>query len=77
MQHQSAPSPTSLAALDAATWRKSTRTQGDQEDCVEIARIPGIIGVRDSKDRQGPKLVFAPTAVRQLVDQIKRGGYDL
>jgi hypothetical protein len=37
-------------------WHKSTTS--DDGGCVEIAYADGIIGVRDSKDPDGPKLMF-------------------
>lgn len=37
--------------LSAATWRKSTYSNGDGGDCVEVAdNLPHVVGVRDSKD---------------------------
>lgn len=39
-------------------WRKSSRS-GSEGDCVEVACFPGAVGVRDSKDRQGPVLSFS------------------
>ncbi|MDW5325352.1 DUF397 domain-containing protein [Plantactinospora sp. KLBMP9567] len=40
-----------------ATWRKSTKTQQSGQ-CVEVARVGEVVGVRDSKDPDGPVLVF-------------------
>jgi hypothetical protein len=46
--------------LRRADWRTSTFSGGNGS-CVEVAsNLPGIIAVRDSKDRQGPALVFTP-----------------
>ncbi|MEV4496903.1 DUF397 domain-containing protein [Micromonospora arborensis] len=42
-------------------WRKSTRSGGEGK-CVEVAGFADAIGVRDSKDRQGPALTFTPSA---------------
>ncbi|MFB9541950.1 DUF397 domain-containing protein [Micromonospora sagamiensis] len=42
-------------------WRKSTRS-GGEGNCVEVAGFGDGIGVRDSKDRQGPVLSFSPEA---------------
>ncbi|WP_192771794.1 DUF397 domain-containing protein [Plantactinospora soyae] len=41
-------------------------------NCVEVADelAPGVVGVRDSKDRQGPVLTFDPTAWRAFVRDI-------
>jgi hypothetical protein len=57
--------------LTGARWRKSTRSNGNGGDCVEVAdNLPHAIGVRDSKDRQGPALAFTPTAWRAFLDTV-------
>ncbi|MGV9763494.1 DUF397 domain-containing protein [Micromonospora tulbaghiae] len=59
--------------LTGATWRKSTRSSGNQGDCVEVAdNVPGVVGVRDSKDRQGPVLTFMPSSWAAFVAHTKR-----
>ncbi|WP_227996974.1 DUF397 domain-containing protein [Nocardia australiensis] len=46
--------------LSEARWFKSTRSSGGK-DCVEVAFLPGsFVGVRDSKNSDGPALVFTP-----------------
>ncbi|MFC6884588.1 MULTISPECIES: DUF397 domain-containing protein [Actinomadura] len=54
-------------------WRKSSRsgTGGSQSDCVEVARGARNIGVRDSKDPDGPRLALSPAAWRALVERLK------
>ncbi|SCG48515.1 DUF397 domain-containing protein [Micromonospora halophytica] len=48
-------------------WRKSTRSDNDG-NCVEVAdNLPGVVLVRDSKDRSGPTLRFTPTAWRSFL----------
>ncbi|MGW4243476.1 DUF397 domain-containing protein [Nocardia sp. NPDC004722] len=44
--------------LTVANWFKSSYSGGGQE-CVEVAFLPGGVGVRDSKDPGGPALVFS------------------
>ncbi|MFI6235733.1 DUF397 domain-containing protein [Micromonospora sp. NPDC050784] len=57
--------------LSGAVWRTSTRS-GNSE-CVEVAdNLPGMVGVRDSKDPTGPVLVFAPAAWRAFVAVARR-----
>ncbi|MFI0422328.1 DUF397 domain-containing protein [Spongiactinospora sp. 9N601] len=47
--------------LSRATWRKSTRSSGNGGACVEVATdLRGIVAVRDSKDPDGPALIFTP-----------------
>lgn len=64
-----------VSSFDGATWRKST-TSGDG-NCVEVATVPAAVGVRDSKDRQGPILAFAPAAWAVFVGEVQRGSFDL
>ncbi|MFY1692720.1 DUF397 domain-containing protein [Plantactinospora sp. WMMB782] len=54
--------------LTGAVWIKSSRSSGNGGDCVEVARnLPGLVGVRDSKDPAGPALAFGPAAWRLFV----------
>ncbi|MEU8166992.1 DUF397 domain-containing protein [Micromonospora sp. NPDC049004] len=57
--------------LIGAVWRKSTRSGSGGGDCVEVAdNLPGIVGVRDSKDPDGPALVFGPASWQAFVTQV-------
>ncbi|WP_433534098.1 DUF397 domain-containing protein [Micromonospora sp. CA-249363] len=59
--------------LTAAVWRKSTRSGSGGGNCVEVAdNLPGIVGVRDSKDPDGPTLTFRPTSWRAFVADVTR-----
>nr|MDT0661281.1 DUF397 domain-containing protein [Micromonospora sp. DSM 115978] len=61
-----------------AVWRKSTRSNGNSGDCVEFAgNLPGIVGVRDSKDQHGPVLVFTPDTWTAFASGVRRGAFDL
>ncbi|MEQ4305159.1 DUF397 domain-containing protein [Plantactinospora sp. B6F1] len=54
--------------LTGAEWFKSSRSSGNGGACVEVARnLPGVVGVRDSKDPAGPALAFGPAAWRSFV----------
>ena len=45
--------------LSGAIWRKAARSNNGG-NCVEVARnLTGIVAVRDSKDPEGPALIFA------------------
>lgn len=58
-----APQVTGIrASLLPATWRKS-RHSNPNGDCVEIAELPtGDVAVRDSRDPDGPALIFTRSA---------------
>ncbi|WP_428964386.1 DUF397 domain-containing protein [Micromonospora fluostatini] len=45
--------------LATAYWFTSSRS-ANNGDCVECAYLPDLVAVRDSKDRSGPTLTFAP-----------------
>ena len=58
--------------LTGAQWRTSTRSSNGGDTCVEVAdNLPGIVGVRDSKDRHGPVLTFGPEAWHAFVGTVK------
>ncbi|MEU2897596.1 DUF397 domain-containing protein [Streptomyces sp. NPDC001273] len=47
----------------AGAWFKSSYSSSSEGDsCVEIATAPATVHVRDSKNLDGPRLAFAPTA---------------
>jgi hypothetical protein len=50
-------------------WRTSSRSNSNGGNCVEVADelTGGSVGVRDSKDRQGPVLAFDPAAWRAFI----------
>lgn len=54
--------------VTGARWRKSTRSGNNGGNCVEVAdNLPGVVLVRDTKDRDGGMLTFAPGAWRGFV----------
>ncbi|MEU8155813.1 DUF397 domain-containing protein [Micromonospora sp. NPDC048986] len=62
-----------MTDLAGATWRKSTRSGGSGGNCVEVAdNLPGVVGVRDSKDPTGPALTFAPATWAAFVSGVTR-----
>ena len=63
--------------LESAQWRKSTRS-GQSGNCVEVAtNLPGVVAVRDTKDRQGGTLKVDPGAWSAFLAGIKVGEFDL
>lgn len=63
--------------LSAAVWHKSSRSSDTGGMCVEVAtNLPNIVAVRDSKNPNGPKLVFTRSAWKVFVDNLKTGRID-
>ncbi|MFB4295651.1 DUF397 domain-containing protein [Actinomadura sp. NTSP31] len=59
-------------------WWKSSRSGGVNDNaCVEVADLGGRIGVRDSKDPDGPRLGFSADDFGGLLARIRRGEMDL
>jgi hypothetical protein len=66
-----------MADLTGAVWHKSTRSGGNGGDCVEVAvNLPGIVAVRDSKDRAGGTLVFTSGQWTVFLDGVRAGDFD-
>lgn len=67
-----------MAALDLtrAAWFKSTRSSGNG-NCVEVAFLDEAVAVRDTKDRSGGVLLFAPAEWDKFVAGAKNGEFDL
>ncbi|MBF6172981.1 DUF397 domain-containing protein [Nocardia blacklockiae] len=62
--------------LSGAKWFKSSRS-GSQKDCVEVAHLDGgMVGMRDSKDPNGPALVFQPAEWDAFTAGVKDGEFD-
>jgi len=62
--------------LSTAIWRKSSYTNGDGGDCVEVVDdLPGIVPVRDSKDPHGPAIIFPAAAWSSFVTAVKDTGF--
>ncbi|GAA2129766.1 DUF397 domain-containing protein [Actinomadura napierensis] len=62
--------------LACAVWRKSSRSAQADQHCVEVAGVAGAVAVRDSKDPDGPKLVFGVAAWRAFVRCAASSGLD-
>ncbi len=63
--------------LSRAVWRKSRRSQ-QSGACIEVARnLPGVVAVRDSKNPNGPVLIFAPHEWQSFIGELKAGEFDL
>jgi hypothetical protein len=65
--------------LTGANW--STGRSDGSGQCVEVAtelpNAPGIVAVRDSKDRDGATLTFTTAEWRAHLASVRDGLYDL
>jgi hypothetical protein len=63
--------------FDDGQWRKSVRSGGNNGDCVEANfSVPGLVGVRDSKDLTRAPLVYTLDEWRAFVGGVKDGEFD-
>ncbi|WP_242909663.1 DUF397 domain-containing protein [Actinomadura terrae] len=63
--------------LSDVRWRKSSRSDEHGGSCVEVASVAPRIGVRDSKDPDGPKLIFNAADWHAFTRRVKTGDHDL
>ena len=64
--------------LTKAKWRKSSYSNANGGQCVEVARnLPGVVAVRDSKDPDGPELIFEAAQWAAFTGGIKAGDSSL
>jgi Domain of unknown function (DUF397) len=52
------------------TWRKSSRSESESA-CVELSISSAHAGVRDSKNRGGGVLTFAPSSFHTFLASVK------
>ena len=57
--------------LTSVSWRKSSYSGGNGGKCIEVAGLPGTIAVRDSKDPDGPALLFTPAEWAAFTARVK------
>lgn len=56
-----------------AAWRKSSESK--RGDCVEVAGVPGHVGIRDTKDRFGPQLTVPEASWADFLAAVRAGGF--
>ncbi len=67
-----------VAATDLSdvTWMRSRRS-GAQGNCVELARLAdGAVAMRNSRDPEGPALLFTPAEITAMFAGVREGEFD-
>lgn len=57
--------------MDVTRWRKARQSDDQGGACVEVARLPDAVAVRDSKNPNGPKLLLTPHTFRTILNDLK------
>ncbi|GAA4099465.1 DUF397 domain-containing protein [Actinomadura miaoliensis] len=58
-------------------WRKSSHSDHEGGECVEVAKFAPAVAVRDSKNPDGPKLTFRADEWRAFTEAVKCSEYDV
>lgn len=61
--------------INDKSWRKSSRSNGGNGNCVEVAHGVGGFGVRDTKNRSAGTLLFGPNAWSAFTAGVKAGRF--
>jgi hypothetical protein len=63
------------ACVEVGLWRKSSYSNMNGGACVEVGEADRVIAVRDSKDPDGPKLLFGRPEWKTFAAQLKSGEF--
>lgn len=58
--------------VEVGVWRKTSHSGANGGGCVEVASAgTAAVAVRDSKNPDGPKLAFTPSAWQSFTGQVR------
>ncbi|MFJ6101841.1 DUF397 domain-containing protein [Streptomyces sp. NPDC092359] len=60
--------------LPDARWTKAMASDG-RDDCVELAQVGENIAMRNSRDPQGPALIFTRSELVAFFDGVSKGEF--
>jgi uncharacterized protein DUF397 len=58
-------------------WVKAKASDNSGGNCVQVMNLAGDVAVRDSKDPEGPRLVFTAAEWLAFQDGMAAGEFDL
>ena len=66
----------SASQLQGVNWQKSGRSN-PSGNCVECAALPGGgVAVRNSRDPEGPALLYTPAEIEAFILGVRDGDFD-
>ncbi|GAA4236602.1 hypothetical protein GCM10022254_46660 [Actinomadura meridiana] len=57
--------------LSTVTWRKASRSSELGDNCVEVASVPSVVALRDSKNPEGGNILVTREDFRRLAETLK------
>lgn len=59
---------------EVTAWRKSSHSIANG-DCAEVGQDGAVVGVRDSKDKNGPVMIFSDAEWNDFLYGIRQNAY--
>ncbi|WP_149180490.1 DUF397 domain-containing protein [Streptomyces sp. TRM49041] len=75
MTDHTKPVPSTESAPEGS-WFKSSYSDQGGGNCVEVAVRKALVGIRDSKEKNGPALTLPRSTYITFIDTVKSGAVD-